>query len=360
MGIFMKRRQFITRSAALVIGAPLCGLSHQGHAQTVGTFDAVAEIKKLRIASGTFAGGYLIAPVGRINWYFTNLGILPMIQYLNAADLDRYIRTYLDLYLRRLETNFSIQDINFTTTPTGKIQLVLADSDDSYAATTLSIVARYLKASQNWGWWDANKAKLKTMAYRNLAVAIKPNGLSSVFQAPRSQSNSVGYLMDNCEVYRGLRDYAALLRARGETVDANYYDSFATGITSRISASLFDTARSGFMPSDADNIAGTAFYADTTCQVFPQAFGLTELSSYFDKGWAYLNRVAPNWEDGRYDVYPWAVLGFVAAKRGQLIQAKQQMRLVENKFAGDRGLATINEIGFYLRSKSLLAGRADI
>jgi hypothetical protein len=36
------------------------------------------------------------------------------------------------------------------------------------------------------------------------------------------------------------------------------------------------------------------------------------------------------------------------------------MRLVENKFAGDRGLATINEIGFYLRSKSLLAGRADI
>jgi hypothetical protein len=326
----------------------------------VGTFDAVAEIKKLRIASGTFAGGYLIAPVGRINWYFTNLGILPMIQYLNAADLDRYIRTYLDLYLRRLETNFSIQDINFTTTPTGKIQLVLADSDDSYAATTLSIVARYLKASQNWGWWDANKAKLKTMAYRNLAVAIKPNGLSSVFQAPRSQSNSVGYLMDNCEVYRGLRDYAALLRARGETVDANYYDSFATGITSRISASLFDTARSGFMPSDADNIAGTAFYADTTCQVFPQAFGLTELSSYFDKGWAYLNRIAPNWEDGRYDVYPWAVLGFVAAKRGQLIQAKQQMRLVENKFAGDRGLATINEIGFYLRSKSLLAGRADI
>jgi hypothetical protein len=355
----MKRRQFIHRSAAFIIGAPLLGFNSLGVAQTVGPIDAVAEIKKLRIATGTFAGGYLIAPAGRINWYFTNLGILPIIQYLNAADLDLYIRSYLDLYLRRLEANSSIQDINFTTTPTGAFQLVLADSDDSYAATTLSIVARYLKASQNWAWWDANKAKLKTMAYRNLAVAVKANGMTSVFQVPRSQSNSVGYLMDNCEVYRGLRDYAALLRSRGEAVDANYYDSFATGITSRISASLFDTARSGFKPSDADNVAGTAFYADTTCQVFPQAFGLTELSSYFDKGWAYLNRVTPNWQDGRYDAYPWAVLGFVAAKRGQLVQAQAQMRLVENKFAGDRGLATINEIGFYLRMKSLLAGRAD-
>ncbi|GAA4031519.1 hypothetical protein [Actimicrobium antarcticum] len=356
----MKRRQFITSSAAVLLNASLLSFSSESFAQSVGLLDPVAEIKKLRIPSGTFTGAFLIAPAGRINWYFTNLGILPIIQYLSATDLDLYIRTYLDLYLRRLEANSAIQDINFTTTPTGAFQLILADSDDSYAATTLSVVARYLHASQNWAWWDANKAKLKTMAYRNLTCAVKANGLTSVFQSPRSQTNSIGYLMDNCEVYRGLRDYAALLRERGEAVDANYYDSFANGIVARISASMFDTARSGFMSSDAETRAGTAFYADATCQVFPQAFGLSELSSYYDKAFNYMNRVTPNWQDGRYDDYPWAVLGYVAAKRGASAQAKTQMTRVEKLFTSNRGIVTINELGFYQRSKSLLSGRADI
>ena len=356
----MKRRQFLANASLLTVTSALSFLGKNAFAQTVVPLNVVAEIKKLRVNSGIFTGAYLIAPAGRINWYFTNLGILPIVQYLNAADLDLYIRTYLDLYLRRVEANSSIQDINFSTTPDGAFQLVLADSDDSYAATTLSLVARYLHASKNWAWWDANKAKLKTMAYRNLAVAVKPNGLTSVFQSPRSQTNSVGYLMDNCEVYRGLRDFAALLRERGETQDAAYYDSFATNITQRISNSLFDVARGGFMPSDADLFATEVFYAGTTCQAFPQAFGLTELAPYFDRGWAYLNRLSPNWQDGRYDAYPWAVLSFVAAKRGATSQAQTHMQMINTKFVTDRGLVTINELGFYQRASSLLAGRADI
>ena len=55
---------------------------------------------------------------------------------------------------------------------------------------------------------------LKDMAYRNIALAVKPNGLTSVFQASRNQTNDAGYLMDNSEVYRGLRDFAAVLRER--------------------------------------------------------------------------------------------------------------------------------------------------
>lgn len=356
----MKRRQFLTSTSALAIGSALPFFANKGFAQTVSPINVVNEIKKLRIPTGTFAGGYLIAPGGRLNWYFTNLGILPIIQYLSTADLDLYIRTYLDLYLRRLEANSSIMDIDFPGATDGTFQKILSDSDDSYAATTLSVVARYLHASQNWAWWDANKSKLKTMAYRNLPVAIKPNGLTSVFQSPRSQTNSVGYLMDNCEAYRGLRDFAGLLRERGETSDANYYDSFATNIAARINNSLFDTTRIGFMPSDADPIATPEFYPGTTCQVFAQAFGLKELAPYFDRGWAYLNRVTPNWQDGRYDAYPWAVLGFVAAKRGATAQAQAQLQMINGKFLTNRGLVTINELGFYQRAASLLAGRPEI
>lgn len=364
----MHRRNFMAGSSALLLGS----LNTTGAlAQTApppapinGTsgIKVVATIKSLRIPTGPYAGGYEMAPNGRLNWYFTQLGLIPIVQYLNAADLDLYIRTYLDLYLRSLTSIYSIDDINF---PFGRantsiFEKVPSDSDDSYAATLLSLTARYLRASGNWAWWDANKARLKEVAYRNLAMTIKRDGLTSVFQAPRSSTNSIGYLMDNCEVYRGLRDYASLLRDRGELADANYYDSFGTTIATSISKLLFSTASNAFKISDANVNAETTFYAGTTCQVFPEAFGMTELASRFSAGWAYLNTYTPNWQDGRYDPYPWAVLGCVAAQRGQVTQARAQLTSIENKFISNRPLITINELGFYQRNVSILAGRPAV
>jgi hypothetical protein len=157
-----------------------------------------------------------------------------------------------------------------------------------------------------------------------------------------------------------LRDFASILRAGGEATEANYYDTVATGIVNGIAAMMYDSAHSGFIASDGDAYATTDFYAGTTCQVFPQAFGVTELSAYYDKAWNYLNKHTPNWEDGRYDPYPWAVLGFVAAKRRDTRRAQAQMGTIESRFATNRAVITINELGFYQRAKSILAGRADI
>jgi hypothetical protein len=320
----------------------------------------VSYIKSLRINSGPYMGGYMIAPHGKFNWYFAQLGLLPVVQYMSRTDLETYIRPYLDLYLRSVNADWSIDDVDF---PMGAYDLnnvhrVLSDSDDSYAATLLSLVARYLHASNNWAWWDANKAALKTIAYRNIALAVKPNGLTSVFQPGRNTLNSIGYLMDNCEVYRGLRDFAGVMRERGDA-DANYYDNFATGIGNAM-ARLFKSTAGGFTPGDAFLTTETIFYPGTTCQVFLQGFGVSECAPLYDQAWNYLNRHSPSWEDGRYDPFPWAVLGFVAAKRGLYTQAKAQMAMMENKFATNRPLVTINELGFYLRMQSLLAGGSDI
>jgi hypothetical protein len=370
----MQRRHFVLGAACAALGAPS---AHAGSVWTVqrGTtataststatttstaIDVVAQIKSLRIPSGPYAGGFEIAPNGRLNWYFTNLGLLSIVQYLSAADLDAYVRPYLELYLRSLNANCSIDDVDF---PLGRADpatctRVLSDSDDSYAATLLSLAARYLRASGNWAWFDANKARLKDVAYRNLALAVKTNGLTSVFQAPRNASNSIGYLMDNCEALRGLRDFAALLRDRADA-DASYYDGFANAIGAAV-ARLFKPASLAFVPGDAYVSTDTSFYPGATCQVFPQAFGVAECQSQFDAGWAYLNKFAPGWETGGYDPYPWAILGFVAAKRGQSAQANTQLTTVEKKFTTNRSLVTINELGFYQRTRSVLAGRADV
>ena len=355
-----ERRQFLISAASLAIGSAFFGIHKNSMAQTTTGIDVVNQIKSLRIASGPYTNGYLVAPNGMLNWYFSNLGLISIIQYLSQADLNTYVLGYLNLYLRSLTVNSTIQDVSFVPGSTN-FSLIPSDSDDSYAATFLSLATRYVRASQNWAWWTVNEAALKNIAYRNLAVMQKPSdGLTSTFQPPRNMVNSFGYLMDNCESYRGLRDFASVLRDLGETADANYYDLVATGIVSGISIRLYDSARSGFMTSDGDVQATTAFYAGTTCQAFPQAFGLNELSAYYDKAWSYLNLYSPNWQNGQYDPFPWAILGFVAAKRGQTAQAHAQMSMIESKFITNRAMITINELGFYQRTKSVLSGQPDV
>jgi hypothetical protein len=370
----MHRRQFFTTSAAFGLGAGTLLASHASLAQTavicpspttvsvsVSGINVVDAIKALRIPTGAYAGAYEVAPNGLSNWYFTNLGLISIVQYLDAPDLDKYIRSYLDLYISKLEANVSIQDIQF---PFGRANpavftLVPSDSDDSYAATTLTLAVRYLRASQNWVWWDKNKTRLKDMAYRNIAVSVKSNGLTSVFQAPRNQTNNAGYLMDNCEAYRGLRDFSALLKERGDTADAAYYGLFASTIANAM-AGLFSITSAGFRMADLSTQTDKSFYPGTTCQVFPQVFDVTELSPYFDRAWNYFNTNSTGWATGSLDPYPWAVLGLAAAKRGQTSLAQTQMASIEKTFAINRPLVTINELGFYQRTKSLLAGRADV
>lgn len=365
----MLRRNFFIKSSLFALSANLLA-SKAILAQTqcpsptsVSTsgINCVEEIKSLRIPTGPYAGAYEIAPNGLSNWYFTNLGLISIIQYLSGPDLDKYIRTYLDLYLSKLEPDLSIKDIQFPfgRVDTSNFKLVLSDSDDSYAATTLTLATRYLRASQNWVWWDQNKQKLKDIAYRNLAVSTKSNGLTSVFQSPRNQTNNTGYLMDNCEAYRGLRDFSAMLNERGDAQSATYFGSFANGIASSL-AGLFVQLNGAFRVSDASPLVETSFYPGTTCQIFPQVFGVNELAPYFDKAWNFLSVNSVGWEKGSLDPFPFAVVGFAAAKRGQIALAQNQISYMDKLFVSNRALMTINELGFYQRTKSVLLGRTDV
>lgn len=358
----MQRRRFLFCASTILL--PVSGIAQTLTCPAplgINAIDVLTQIKSLRIPSGPYAGGYEIAPNGRLNWYFSNLALLPMVQLMTAAERDTHIRAYLDLYLRHLLPDATIMDVNFTVGRANPelFTLVGSDSDDSYAATFLTLVTRYLRYSQNWSWWTQNKDKLKTIAYRNLALMVQPNGLTSVFQPPRSSGNSIGYLMDNCEVYRGLRDFAGLLRERSEPAVASYYDGFATGIARAVGGLLFDSARSAFIPGDFTAQATNTFYPGTTCQVFPQAMGVAEVAPLFDRAWAYLQTQSPSWADGRYDPYPWQIIGFVAAKRGDTATAQAQMRATEQKFLTQRALVTINELGFYQRTRHALNGQVD-
>ena len=372
----MHRRHFFVKSSAVALATTGMGGVSNALSQTLrtrpatatppppataGSINVLAEIQALRIPTGPYAGAYEIAPNGLMNWYFANLGLISIVQYLDAPSLDTYVRSYLDLYLSKLKPDLSIMDVHFPygRANPGNFTLALSDSDDSYAATLLTLAVRYVRASQNWAWWDQHKATLKNMAYRNIALSVKPNGLTSVFQAPRNKTNNAGYLMDNAEVYRGLRDFASMLRERGDVADATYYDQFATNIAAAMGG-LFSPGSNAFRMADLSTRTDTSFYPGTTCQVFPQAFDVTELAGYYDRAWNFFSSNTAGWETGRLDPYPWAVLGLAAAKRGQSALARAQLASMEKTFSVNRTLITINELGFYQRTQSVLAGRPDV
>ena len=69
---------------------------------------------------------------------------------------------------------------------------------------------------------------------------------------------------------------------------------------------------------------------------------------------------SPGWETGKLDTDPFAVLGLAAAKGGLTTLAKAQQVSIEKSFIANRPMVSINELGFYQRTKSVLAGRTDV
>ena len=352
----MDRRRFS-------IGLVCAGASTvQARRRIAPAIDAVARIQALRISTGPFTGGYRVAPGGRLNWYFTHLGLIAIVQYLDAPGLDLYVRRYLDLYLSRLQANSTIADVEFNDSRLESFTLVPSDSDNSYAATFLSLAVRYLVASGNWAWWDTHHSTLQTMAEVNITSQIKANGLCRVFQPPRSTGTSeYGFTMNNSEDWRGLRDLAALLSLRGQSAEAAAMLDQAHQLGLAMNHVLWDSARNGYRVSDQDLHADTrSFYPGSCCQVFPQAFGIVETSSHDDAAYRFLNTYSPRWPSEAYDPFPWCILGYVAAKRGDTSRAQSQLSATEALYQEHPERVTINELGYYQRTRSLLQGRPDI
>lgn len=318
-------------------------------------------LENIRVKSGPYNGMYLVAPAGYGNWYFATLGLMGVIPYMSALDLASKIKPYLNLYISKLRSDYTIDDVEF---PGGisfpeTFVVRISDSDDSYASTIATLALAYVRASGDSAWFAANSAALDQIMTRNCVNQIKPNNLTTTFTVENIQKRwDIGYFMDNCEVYRGLRDTAILFRPSNPT-RANFFDAAAARIAFGLRGLW---ATTGFRYADALltlRQPGTAdpalLYPDGACQVFAQAFGVTELSDLYDPAYTYLNTRFPDWEAGTYDVFPFAVLSYVAALRGQTAKARAHMTLMEQKFLLDRGKMTINELGWYARTRAIVA-----
>jgi len=217
---------------------------------------AVAILSSFRIDAGAYAGAYRVAPGGAINWYFATTALL-RVRRLPLSQT----RAYLDAYLTHLDARLSIADA--LPNADGTFTPLAADSDDAYAATILSLAARYRAESGDDGWWHDHVDTLAAMAYAKLLTQFKPNGLIRA-----SGTNTTGYLMDNVEDYAGLDAFAGALRET-QNSQAEYFSSFVAPLGAAISR-LFDARAGAFRWSDSDPIGPLSAYPACTAQIFPE------------------------------------------------------------------------------------------
>jgi hypothetical protein len=306
-------------------------------------------IGELAVTTGAYAGAFRSAPNGPINWYFANLGLMFFTDAIPDA-----VRNYLNRFIGSLGPRSTFTDV------AADLSTLLApDCNDAYAGTFLRLAVRYTRSTGDSTWWKANLASLKALAYFNLLTQLKSNGLVRAFRPPNS--NGIGYLMDQCEVYAGLRDFGQYLIETNDS-DATYYSSFAMSLGGAIHTQ-FDANANRWLWCDVPSPAGNAWYPNLTAQIYPHLHDVHSADAPGDyyrlhNGFKVLSEAIPDWSTRPQDLYPWLVVGYYAALRQeQPAQSLAMLSMVLKYYLPgfvNTGRLLISEIG-YVRGIMLAA-----
>jgi len=198
-------------------------------------------------------------------------------------------------------------------------------------------------------WFVQRAPILKWIVARNILDSQNPEtGLVRTFQSPNLPEwcPGVEYLMDNCEVYYGLRLFADALETAGDPAGAmirEASDRVASGIQT-----LFRSDSGAWAHASQAADVGSMFYPFATGQAFPVAFEVPVEQESADAGWSYMEQSAPLWwKGGRYDHFPWFVLGHAAALRGEREPAIAQLNSGFKHIRANPTALTIAELGHW-------------
>lgn len=319
-------------------------------------------LKALQVPGGPCQGAFFYnGNKGLVNWYAANVGLTSIVQFLNATDLDTYIRPYLDCYVSRLNGDASINDVAFNagTSNLSAIGALPQVDEDAYAATFIRLAYRYTLASQNYAWFDTNKGTLANILDNMIVNNLRSDGLVSRNAGSRRIQGDTAYLKNNCEAWAALNEFSSLLNTRNDTFNAARYANLASMLSQAIDAVLWVATgphSPAFKPhTDATGLAPT-FNPYVVGQVYPQAMGVPGLQGRYAQAYTFVNNQASGWESLGYDPQPWMVLGLTAALRGDTTRANAQTLAFETSYNTAPDAAAINELGMYQRIKSILAG----
>ena len=307
--------------------------------------------------------GGILSASNRIVPYDANLAAIAL-----AGDRHFHpqVRDWIAWYIRHLNRldkwglSCTVYDYNVngtTVTPAND-----ADSTDSYAATFLTLAWTYWQAGDqdSRAYLTTLKSDLECIA--NVMVETQQtNGLT--WAKPDYKTE---YLMDNTEVYRGLKDAADLFEtAFHDQERSGRYAFYASNAMHGIADTLWDPANGTYrIYAGAPPANWTVWYPDSTAQLFPALQGV--LRPHDPKArllYATFNTKWPHWTALSFpDAFPWALLSQAAALMGDTRRTDQYILSIEARYlqAGFQPPWYCAESGWFIRANESLLRREQL
>jgi hypothetical protein len=279
--------------------------------------------------------GAILYTSTRIMPYYSNLAAIGLARAANPVYYPK-IKDWMQWYIGHLNypdkwgLSCTIYDYNVsgsTETATND-----ADSTDSYAATFASLA---------WAYWQTDDPTAQNYV-RSLRYALdciggvivqtqQGNGLT--WAKPDYQ---IQYLMDNCEVYKGLRDLANIFEyAFNDTTGRDWYNSYAEKAFNGIRTVLWDAAHNNYLTyAGAPPTNWSVWYPDSTAQLFPVLYRVLAPTDVRAKHlYNMFNRSWPNWTSLNFpDPFPWAVVSAAAAQMNDIARVNSYIVTIQNKY----------------------------
>jgi len=259
--------------------------------------------------------------------YLSNYAALGLARATQVTGDSRYLQSaWRWLYWYRDHENAGGYVTDYSIQNTEPVSTGSMDSTDAYAGT-------FLYAA--WAAWNAGRdmTALKALrpgitgAIRALESTLDTDGLTWA-----SPTYHVKYLMDEAEVYAGLRSAAALTSALADKATASRMTLEAKRLKSAVAA-LWNATTLSYDWAVHDSGAHTAtnwsvFYPDALEQMWAVAFGLADqksevITTRFGALHPYWDAPAATWTaNGQtYAVEYWPVAGWAYAIAGSTTQA---------------------------------------
>lgn len=273
---------------------------------------------------------------------YTSTEIVPYYSNLAAIGLTKtpihypQVKAWMEWYINHLNRPdkwglyCTVYDYNVsgtTETPTND-----ADSTDSYAATFVSLAWAY------WQTGDAGaQAYIRTLRPqldcigRVMVQTQQSNGLT--WAKPDYQ---IQYLMDNCEVYKGLSDLAKLLQyAFHDSAGRDWYNTYASNELKGIQSVLWDSVHRDYLTYvGAPPTDWKVWYPDSTAQLFPVLNRVLDPSdSRAEHLYATFNMNWQSWTSLKFpDSFPWALISGAAALMSDTARVNDYIVTIQSKY----------------------------
>ncbi len=309
----------------------------------------------------TLADGAILYTPNRIVPYYSNIAAMGMTKDLSKVG---QVRAWMQWYVAHLNSHDvwglgnTIYDYNVsgsTETPTND-----ADSTDSYPATFLSLAWKFYQTGDpNAQWYVKSIAAQLDGIGQTLVRTQQGDGLTWA-----KPNYLIKYLMDNCEVYRGLRDAAALFQALGYGSKAAFYNSHADAALQGIMSMWMGHGFAVYKDNGANLAApnwGT-WYADAVSQLYPVLEQVLPASDpkVQEVYWRF-NMAWQNWANLSFnasDPFPWTLVSAAAARMGDSARVDTYIVNIQNLYV-NKGFPWpfySMEAGFFMQVNAYMAG----